>query len=215
MEDVRICSCKDCKTVLNKQQTKFCSPACSNKSRTRSEESRLKTSMALRQNKLHKRVCIVPGCGIEFHNKRNRGDYCDCCRSKRRSEVGSTGGKKSAAIQSNARRSGPEKRFFKLIKELYPDAEPNIPCFNGWDADIVIPSIKTAIHWNGRWHYEKITKKHSVIQVQNRDLIKAMEIDKMGWVSVVVRDLQDKTPEDVLPKVLDHIKYGFGSATIY
>ena len=50
--------------------------------------------------------------------------------------------------------------------------------FNGWDADIVIEDIKTAVLWNGIWHYKKITKKHSVAQVQNRDKIKIDEIKK-------------------------------------
>lgn len=37
--------------------------------------------------------------------------------------------------------------------------------FNGWDADIIIEDLKIAILWNGKWHYEKITEKHSVSQV--------------------------------------------------
>lgn len=48
--------------------------------------------------------------------------------------------------------------------------------FNGWDADIIIPNIKVAVLWNGKWHYEQIKKGHSVKQVQNRDKIKLKEI---------------------------------------
>ena len=31
--------------------------------------------------------------------------------------------------------------------------------FNGWDADIILTDLKIAILWNGKWHYEKLTKK--------------------------------------------------------
>ena len=43
--------------------------------------------------------------------------------------------------------------------------------------------------WNGKWHYEKITKKHSVEQVQNRDKIKLDEIKNLGYDSYIIKDL--------------------------
>ena len=61
--------------------------------------------------------------------------------------------------------------------------------FNGWDADIILPKIKYAILWNGKWHYEQIKKQHSVEQVQNRDNIKINEIKKCGWVPYVIKDM--------------------------
>ena len=43
--------------------------------------------------------------------------------------------------------------------------------------------------WNGKWHYEKITNKHSVEQVQNRDKIKCKEIYTKGWIPYIIKDL--------------------------
>ncbi len=65
----------------------------------------------------------------------------------------------------------------------------NEPMFNGWDADIILPNKKIAILWNGVWHYKKITKKHSVEQVQNRDKIKINEIKKLGYTPYIIEDL--------------------------
>ena len=43
--------------------------------------------------------------------------------------------------------------------------------------------------WNGKWHYEKITKQHSVEQVQNRDTIKIKEIQNCGWTPYIIKDM--------------------------
>ena len=61
--------------------------------------------------------------------------------------------------------------------------------FNGWDADIILPDLKIAVLWNGKWHYEKITKKHSVKQVQNRDKIKIQEIIQTGYKPYIIKDM--------------------------
>ena len=61
--------------------------------------------------------------------------------------------------------------------------------FNGWDADIILLEEKIAILWNGKWHYEKITKKHSVEQVQIRDRIKIDEILKSGFKPYIINDM--------------------------
>lgn len=65
----------------------------------------------------------------------------------------------------------------------------NEPLFNGWDADVILLDQKIAVMWNGKWHYEKLTEKHSVLQVQTRDAIKASEIEKAGFRLYVIKDL--------------------------
>ena len=42
--------------------------------------------------------------------------------------------------------------------------------------------------WNGNWHYKKITEKHSVSQVQNRDALKIKEIESCGYIPYVIKD---------------------------
>lgn len=97
-------------------------------------------------------------------------------------------GKKSVAVQSENRRSKNEIYFANLCKENFANVETNKPIFNGWDCDVILNDQKVAVLWNGKWHYEKITKKHSVVQVQNRDKIKLKEITKAGYVPYVVKD---------------------------
>jgi hypothetical protein len=74
----------------------------------------------------------------------------------------------------------------------------NEPIFNGWDADIIIEDYKIAVLWNGKWHYEKITKKHSVAQVQNRDKIKIKEIIKTGYTPYIIKDMGRENKEFVI-----------------
>lgn len=78
--------------------------------------------------------------------------------------------------------------FLNYVKSKFKDVTTNDPIFNGWDADIIIKDIKVAILWNGVWHYKKVTKDHSVSQVQNRDKIKINEIKKYGYTPYIIRD---------------------------
>ena len=71
-----------------------------------------------------------------------------------------------------------KEKMNDLVKEKFPLTLSNVPMFNGWDADVIIPELKIAVLWNGNWHHKKITKKHSVLQVQNRDRIKIKEIER-------------------------------------
>lgn len=71
----------------------------------------------------------------------------------------------------------------------------NDALFDGWDADILVHDIKLAVLWNGPWHYRKITKKHSLKQVQTRDAIKLVEIAKAGWTAYVIVDRVGKFSE--------------------
>lgn len=106
-------------------------------------------------------------------------------------------GCKAAESQANTRRSKNEILFAELCKQKFKVVKENAPIFNGWDADVVIEDIKTAVLWNGNWHFNKITTKHSVAQVQNRDKIKINEIQKAGYVSIVIEDRGKYNPDFV------------------
>ena len=107
------------------------------------------------------------------------------------------GGKKSAAAQGDKRRSKNEQYFYHLCKEHFNEVKHNEPMFNGWDADIIIEDIKVAVLWNGKWHYEQITEKHSPKQVQNRDNIKISEIRKCGYKPYIIKDMGKYDPKFV------------------
>jgi hypothetical protein len=111
--------------------------------------------------------------------------------------IAQKGGLASVASQSKKKRSKNEIYFYELCKDKFNKVLSNEPMFNGWDADVIIEDIKTAILWNGKWHYEKIKKEHSVEQVQNRDKIKLMEIENMGYKSYVIKDLGKANKEFV------------------
>jgi hypothetical protein len=111
----------------------------------------------------------------------------------------SEGGRKSMDIQKDFRRSRNEIEFCSLCEEKFgTDAVlHNIPYFNGWDADVIIPELKIAILWNGAWHYKQIYDKSSLIQIKNRDNIKISEIKKAGFIPYVIKDLGKANSEFV------------------
>lgn len=184
---------------------KFCSHSCSatynNKLRTVSEEQKIKTSQTLilfNKEKLRsKRKKIVKnckGCNKEISKKSKTGFCHNCLRYSQNSECielrkvfGVKGGKASAKSQAEIKRSKNEIFFADLINSIYKDSINNKSIFNGWDADVIIPSMKIAILWNGKWHYEDICGQ--IKQVQNRDRIKYYEIVNAGYMPYIITDL--------------------------
>lgn len=172
---------------------KHCSYKCSN-SRNLSEESRIKISVSLknkppRPKKVIKdvvRFCV--NCNKAFECKETSTQkFCSYkC-------AGSVGGRNS----KQGKRSKNEILLFELCNEEYSNVLSNENMFNGWDADIILNDHKMAIMWNGKWHYEKLTKKHSLKQVRNRDYIKIKEIKKLGYEPYIIRDMGSYNPEFV------------------
>ena len=138
-------------------------------------------------NKLNKQIIKCKVCNKEFET--NKLNPAKCCSNECRSVVYKKAGLKSSKIQSETRRSKNEHFFAKLCQEYFKEVETNKQMFNGWDADVIIHDVKIAVLWNGNWHYKKITKKHSISQVQNRDKIKIKEIIDFGYEPYVIKDL--------------------------
>lgn len=118
------------------------------------------------------------------------------------------GGRKSAEVQKETRRSKNEIYFSELCETRFENVKTNEPIFNGWDADIILMNEKIAILWNGVWHYKKITEAHSVKQVQNRDEIKIKEIIKSGFTPYVIKDMgrfNEKLVKNEFEKLLKYI----------
>lgn len=138
-------------------------------------------------------VCIT--CKNEFQPKNSKAKLCtrECadnfCRTDEyitRAVInGQKGGKVSATSQG--RRSKNEIYFAKLCAKEF-EITTNEPFFDGWDADVIIHSEKTAILWNGIWHYKQICKTQSLKQVQVRDRIKTSIIEKYGYIPYVIKD---------------------------
>lgn len=144
--------------------------------------------------KIKRGTKICEGCKIEFSltgiNKERRFCSKECYNSSSQlKEIGRKFGLSSSQKQKENRRSKNEIYFYELCKSHFISVKSNESIFNGWDADVIIEDIKVAVLWNGKWHYEKITKNHSIEQVQNRDKIKVNEIIKCGYLPYVIKDM--------------------------
>lgn len=193
----RECNCADCGceiTIKNNASTK--TSLCDGCKIIKSEILLIEES-----NKIY--TCNDCNKIIESKNAK----YCDVCRIEHQKQGGRVGGRKSAQSQSETRRSKNEIYFYELCDKHFNNVRSNEQIFNGWDADVIIDDIKIAILWNGKWHYEKITEKHSVKQVQNRDRIKIKEIENYGYVPYVIKDMGRHNKEFVNEQFNIFLKY--------
>lgn len=144
-----------------------------------------------------KLVCMV--ClKTFFHCVASKKICSDNCRDIRRKQIGHIGGSKTSALPFHIRsRSSNEKIMFTKILEIYPDAISNKRMFNGWDADIIIPSLKLAIHWNGPWHYKSIMGNELLHRVQEKDELRYKAIQDFGYCNYVIEDLGKMSIEKV------------------
>ena len=171
----------------------YCSRSCAN-SRSHSEET--KDKLIKKFSELFPKqqyTCLY--CNKDFENSRKNRKFCsNLCSSKWRAakfpdlmrDMGSKGGKKSVLSQN--RRSKNENYFSELCCSFFNNVRLNEPIFNGWDADVILDDYKLAILWNGNWHHKQIGIKHSLLQVQNRDILKIKEIIKFGYTPYIIND---------------------------
>jgi hypothetical protein len=189
--------CSHCEQSIEytRRKNKFCSSSCAAKSnntgRVVSETQKQKVAELLRKP-TESRFC--PTCNTEFQCKiSSKKIYCESkCYSitpegrYNSSLGGKVGGKISASIQ--IRRSKNEILFADKCRIEFGHILENVPMFEGWDADVIIPSKKIAVLWNGNWHRKKLREGHSVKQVQNRDRIKLKKIRDNGYLPYVIED---------------------------
>lgn len=175
---------------------KYCSFKCSNSHVQTSEQNSNRSKLLKgRQYVVHlheTKKCIE--CSSYFDALKDSKKKC-CSRNCIMKRAGRKGGQISAAKQY--RRSKNEIYFSELCKKEFMNVSCNEQMFNGWDADVILQNEKIAVLWNGKWHYSKITKKHSVKQVQNRDYIKLGEIIKAGYTPYIIKDMGSENREFV------------------
>lgn len=185
---------KEREKLFPQKEKYYCNRSCAN-SRNHNKKTKDKISKKLKSNTRKKIKLVCKNCNKEFEVYFNkRGQQCcsmSCAATWRNINkgVGRIGGLASAKKQSKKRRSKNEILFFELCEKEFNNVKHNEPLFNGWDADVIIEDYKVAVLWNGKWHYQKLTKQHSVKQVQNRDKIKINEIQKCGYKPYIIRDL--------------------------
>ena len=139
-------------------------------------------------------ICVT--CKKEFQPKMSRTKLCskECVSALWQTDeykeinrlAGQKGGKISATLM--CKRSKNEIYFSELCAKEF-DITTNEPYFDGWDADIIIHAEKTAILWNGIWHYKQIIKGRSLKHQQTRDRVKTAIIEKYGYIPYVIKDM--------------------------
>jgi hypothetical protein len=140
-----------------------------------------------KQRVLIEKVCLY--CGKTFFANKKRRKFCSISCSttfSMRNGLTSKLGLLSAA--KKYKRSKNEIYFSELCGGKFDNIKTNEPMFNGWDADVILMDFKIAVLWDGNWHHKKITKKHSLAAVQNRDKIKIKEIKNFGYEPYVIQD---------------------------
>lgn len=202
--------CERCGQVMTEYfgSGRFCSRSCAN-SHAQTSEDRLKkklsatlSSKRIKADRISKyeqnpRICKCCGKRISY-NDRHRTTCSKECEYKLKADGGHKGGRQSANLQ--VRRSKNEIAFCELCEKHFGKDKVlhNVPMFNGWDADIIIPHLKIAILWNGPWHYRQVTKAHKLKQVQNRDRIKLNEIIKCGFEPYIIKDMSKSKKSKVI-----------------
>jgi len=190
----------------HKEHTKnglFCSRSCAN-TRHHSNETKNKIKLKVQSvydNKSpYTKIGFCTACFKAFKRINNNRTCSPECKTYAQNKGAYKGGKASAAKM--IKRSKDEITLYELCCKHYIMVEHNIPMFNGWDADIIIHDIKTAILWNGPWHYRETgLSNHSLKQVQNRDRIKCNIIKNMGWNVLIFED-RYYTPESAFLSII-------------
>lgn len=149
------------------------------------------------------RLCLM--CGKEYNPRRTVQILCsNLCNKlyqvkdeeqrKKTIEYCRKGGISSA--KSQQRRSKAEIYFADLCIQHFGsnDVLCNELFFkdkngNFWDSDVIIPSLRIAILYNGIWHYKQVRKDHNLKQVQARDRIKEKVIINNGYTYYIVKDM--------------------------
>jgi len=73
--------------------------------------------------------------------------------------------------------SKPQKKLYKICKQIFPDSVLNLSCLN-FSLDIAIPSINVAIEYDGSYWHQDI----------DADLKRQQLIEEEGWIVLRYRD---------------------------
>jgi len=200
--------CAFCGKTIKKKQSEvnksksnlfFCDCSCSakhrNPNRTISEKQKKKTRESLlkyyakKGHKYHVSNCLV--CGKEIKSRKFLKKTCsqECYKIHQRKSGEKGGIKASTGLKAERFRSKSERLLYDKIKTIFPDAVHNQWIFDGYDADIIIPSIKVAIHWNGPWHYRVIISEKHFESIKKRDLERYQSIINADYQNYIIKDI--------------------------
>lgn len=207
-------NCKNCnKIIASKYGKKFCSQTCSailnNKKRgPQSQKTKLKKSQTLKEradlkgrklpkeNGLFYNFCKI--CDKKFY-------YAHCsvikmcsteCRNELKRRVNAETEKRLGGLwQRRNSRSKGEKLLSEKLLSLGLNVVTNKKMFNGFDADIILPDYKIAIHWNGAWHWKPIAGEDLLNKIKLRDTLRYKAIEECNYINYIIIDHKLGTPE--------------------
>lgn len=201
------------KNVKEKYHKKFCSQSCAatfnNKKRgPQSEETKMKKSVAMKKradligrkytniNGMFVKVCKI--CKITFYHKNfSKATMCsDKCRSELKRRVNrETEARLGGLWQRRNSRSKGERILSQKLIDIGLNVVTNKKMFKGFDADIILPDYKIAVHWNGAWHWKPIAGEKLLSKIKHRDDLRYKAIEECGYINYVIIDHKLGTPE--------------------
>ena len=178
---------------------RFCGVSCARRYATASRRAEISRRVS---RTLTRRKAIPCGsCGLHFMPRRKSTRFCSrsCAMVSRMNAPGVARdlGQRSAKSQGDRRRSQGEIELASLLSERF-NVLTNARIFDGFDADIVLPDQRIAVHWDGPWHRRKICEGHSVKQVQTRDRLKRRIARRLGYRNITIRAEGKYNRSDVL-----------------
>lgn len=213
--------CKYCKDIYGMSFTGYQSgnrhSKCPNKHLRNNEYlEKMKPRSSTVIGKMKEITCS--GCSTVFRQRYRKQKLCsDECRKKLEQlrkgtghyeNIGRMGG--LISVQRQTRRSINEIYFFMLCEKFFENVLSNVPMFDGWDADVILPDLKVCVFWNGVWHYRQVRHDHRLEQVQSRDKIKQSIIEKHGYTVYIIADMGSKKKkfvEEEFLKFVTHLGY--------
>jgi len=208
-------------TDLRKSINMFCNSSCSakfnNKQRKRTKWTTEQINKVKENNiklgrkgpNIHNLICKI--CQKSFIYTRKNKSTCslECYHAAIVSQGKTTWRINKNSLHRKIGRSYNEIRLYELIKMKFPDALHNQFIFNGFDADIIIPSLKLAIHWNGIWHYKQVISEQHFNSIVEKDKLRYSAIEKFGYTNYIIKDIKSrknyKLVEDEFNKLNEYI----------
>lgn len=198
---------------IKKTKNHFCNQSCAahynNKHRPpQSKETKIKISQSLKkradlkgrkmpmENDVYYKFCKI--CGNKFyHKQRSPISMCSTkCRNELKRRVNVDTEKRLGGIWERRKsRSKGEKLLASKLKENNVKVLTNKRMFDGFDADIILPDYKMAIHWNGAWHWKPIAGINLLNKIKARDRLRYEAVERCGYVNYIIIDHKLGKPE--------------------
>lgn len=204
--------CTNCNNeLIHRDQKKFCCRSCAvsynNKIKgPRSITTREKTSKTLkdRADKLGRkhpkngsmfvRVCRI--CKTEFLHVKYSKNLCSYkCQVELKRFFNKQVQAQGRGIWAKRSRSKGEKLLAEKLAKIGANVITNKHMFSGYDADIILPDYKLAIHWNGAWHWKPLRGEQLLKKIKARDEERYKAVEQAGYINLIIIDHKFTTAE--------------------